>query len=155
VARKKKAVKKAVRKAAGRKARPKRAQPEALRLRRAQAGFTVDDLERSLAFYRDVLGFTVGELWKHDGKVMGAEIKAGTVTLWLGQDDWQKGRDRKKGEGFRMYFDTAQKVDDIAARIKARGGQLTHEPQTQSWGTRDFGIVDPDGFKLTFQNVRT
>jgi len=124
--------------------------PPTLRLRSVIAGFTVNDIARSVAWYRDVLGFVVGDEWRgKDGVLRGAEMKAGAVSLFLGQDDWKKGRDRAKGEGFRLYCDTAQDVDAIAARVKAAGGVLAHEPQTQPWGERDFGIVDPDGFKLT------
>lgn len=134
--------------------RPKlvpRKQPETLRLRRATPSLTVNDLPKSLAWYRDVLGFLVGELWKDGGKLMGAELRTGTVTFILGQDDWRKGRDRKKGEGFRIYCTTAQNVDKLAAQIKAKGGVLDHEPQDEPWGVRDFGVTDPDGFKITIQ----
>jgi lactoylglutathione lyase len=158
VARKKKAAKKAVRKTVKKTARRKpaktRTQPETLRLRTAQAGYTVNDIERSVAFYRDVLGFVVGDEWKDNGRLMGAELRAGAVKIWLGQDDWKKGKDRVKGEGVRLYFDTVQKIDDIAQRIKSRGGQLSHEPETQSWGTRDIGITDPDGYRITIQNLK-
>jgi uncharacterized glyoxalase superfamily protein PhnB len=131
--------------------RVKRRQPETLRLRTASPGFTVNDLQKSLAWYRDVVGFTVGELWREGDQVVGAELKAGGIFFMIGQDDWMKGRDRKKGEGFRMYCTTAQDVDALAAAIKARGGVLDHEPQDQPWGVRDFGITDPDGFKITIQ----
>jgi len=69
--------------------------------------------------------------------------------LMIGQDDWQKGRDRRKGEGFRIYCGTKQDVDALAAAIKARGGMLDTEPTDQPWGSRDFSISDPDGFKIT------
>jgi uncharacterized glyoxalase superfamily protein PhnB len=69
--------------------------------------------------------------------------------LMIGQDDWKKGRDRKKGEGFRIYFTTTGDVDALAAGIKARGGALDSEPMDQPWGSRDFSFTDPDGFKLT------
>jgi len=134
--------------------RVKRKEPESLRLRGAQAGYTVNDIEKSLAWYRDVLGFTVGEQMRDGGALMGVELKAGNVSIWLGQDDWKKGKDRSKGEGVRLYFEASQPVDDIARLVKERGGKLDHEPQTQPWGTRDFGITDPDGFKITIQNLK-
>jgi uncharacterized glyoxalase superfamily protein PhnB len=73
----------------------------------------------------------------------------------LGQDDWKKGRDRVKGEGFRIYCKTAQDVDRLAAQVKARGGKLTQEPRDEPWGTRDFAVVDPDGFKITIGSEET
>jgi catechol 2,3-dioxygenase-like lactoylglutathione lyase family enzyme len=126
-----------------------RRDPETLRLRGISPGLTVANLQKSVAWYRDVLGFFVGEEWKRDGVVTGVELLAGTAAVFLGQDDWAKGRDRKKGEGFRLHFTTGQDVDKIAARAKAAGGVLESEPADMPWGTRAFAIVDPDGFKLT------
>ena len=128
---------------------PKRKEPQTLRLRAITPGLTVNNIARSIAWYRDVLGFTVADEWRAKGVLRGAEMKAGTVTLYLGQDDWKKGTSRSKGAGFRLYCTTAQDVDRLAALVKSRGGVLAHEPQTQPWGERDFGLVDPDGFNLT------
>jgi uncharacterized glyoxalase superfamily protein PhnB len=169
MATKKKPVKKAARKAAARKkavakraparraaatraGKPlsqRRKQPENLRLRSMGVGLTVNDVQKSVAWYRDVLGFMAGEQWRENGVLMGVEMRAGAVTIWLGQDDWKKGRDRVKGEGIRLFGRTVQDIDGLAAQIKARGGVLAHDPQTQPWGERDFGLVDPDGFKIT------
>lgn len=121
-------------------------------LRSAAPSFTVNDIEKSLAWYRDVLGFAVGERWEQDGKLLGVEMVAGGVTFMLGQDDWKKGRDRVKGEGVRIYCTTGEDIDRLAERIKANGGALTREPTDQPWGMRDFALEDPDGYKLTISS---
>ena len=126
-----------------------RKQPESLRLRAVSPSLTVNDLQASVAWYRDVLGFTVAEEYQMDGKVMGVRLVAGSATFLLGQDDFAKGRDRQKGAGFRLYCETAQDIDQLAAAIKARGGKLTQEPTDQPWGSRDFAVADPDGFILS------
>ena len=133
---------------------PARSQPETLRLRRILPSFTVTDLQRSIAFYRDVLGFVIGEEWRENGTLLGCEIHAGAATFMLGQDDFAKGRDREKGLGTRVWCHTAQDLDRLATDIKARGGELDQEPQVMSWGDRVFMISDPDGFKLTFVQAR-
>ncbi|MFI5184196.1 MAG: VOC family protein [Vicinamibacteria bacterium] len=143
------AVRRPVRRKAARRVLVRRKEPETLRLRSASPGFTVGDIEKSLAWYRDVLGCTVGDRWERDGKLAGVEVVAGSVTFILGQDDWKKGRDRIKGQGLNIYCTTAQKVDLLAAQIKALGGTLLQEPRDQPWGTRDFAVADPDGFKIT------
>ena len=73
--------------------RPPRQQPESLRLRSMAASFTVNDLDRSVAWYRDVLGFVVGERWEEEGMVRGIQMKAGNCDIMLGQDDFAKGRE--------------------------------------------------------------
>jgi uncharacterized glyoxalase superfamily protein PhnB len=150
-----KTTKKATRKAtvarkATRPAKKARQQPESLRLRSAGPSFTVNDIHKSLAFYRDVLGFTPRERWEEQGALQGVELVAGSVIFWLGQDDWKKGRDRVKGQGFRMYCATAQDIDALAARVRAGGGTIVDEPKDESWGGRAFGVCDPDGFTITF-----
>src|SRR5215813_14205706 len=121
-----------------------------LALSSASPSFTVNDLDKSLGWYRDVLGFAVEETWKNpDGKVVGVSLKGGGVSFMIGQDDWQKGRDRKKGEGFRIYCETKKSVDDLAKKIEAKGGRLDSGPTDQPWGVRDITVTDPDGFKIT------
>ncbi len=132
--------------------RASRKSPETLRLRRVTPGFTVGDLHKSIAWYRDVLGCVVGETWERDGKVTGVELLAGAARFYIGQDDWAKGRDRKKGEGCRLHLATAQNVDQIAANIEKQGGKLDAPPATMPWGTRQFSVTDPDGFKLTISS---
>lgn len=129
---------------------PARRQPETLRLRSVALSFTATDLQRSIAFYRDVLGFVVGDEWRQKGVLTGVELHAGAVTFMLSQDDFAKGRDRPKGVGTRYYCGTAQDIDRLASQIKERGGVLDQEPKMTEWGSRVFMISDPDGFKLTF-----
>src|SRR5437899_1932879 len=74
-----------------------RAGAKTVTLSSASPGFTVNDVEKSLAWYRDVLGFVLEERWEQEGKLMGAQLKAGNVRFMIGQDDWKKGRDRIKG----------------------------------------------------------
>ena len=126
-----------------------RTQPKGLALSAVSPSFTVDDLEKSIGWYRDVLGFAVTDRWEHEGKLMGVELQAGGVTFMLGQDDWKKGRDRVKGEALRIYCETTQDVDRLAEQIKARGGTLAQEPTDESWGARRISVDDPDGFKIT------
>ena len=122
--------------------------PESLRLRTLSPALTVDDLESSLRFYVDALGFTVEERWEEDGALQGVMLVAGTCHLGLSQDDWAKGRDREKGTGFRLYAETAQDLDALAARLREHGVE-PDGPKEDPWGTRSLTVTDPDGFKLT------
>ncbi len=130
-----------------------RQKPETLRLRQVMPSLTVGDIETSISWYTDVLGWTLDERHEHEGRVMAASVMAGAASIVLAQDDWAQGRDRGKGVGFRIYCSTVQDVDQLAADIQARGGTLASEPTDQPWGSRDFAVVDPDGFKITIANA--
>lgn len=131
-----------------------RAQPETLRGRTLSASLTVKDIHESLAWYRDVAGFTVAQQYEREGKLRAVSLKAGAVHILIGQDNGAKGVDRVKGEGFSLQITTAQNVDEIAARIKGNGGKLETEP-ADAWGARVFRVRDPDGFILVISSERS
>ena len=121
---------------------------EALQLTTIVPSLTVDDLQKSLTFY-EALGFTVSERWEDNGTLQGVMLRAGKTEFGLSQDDWKKGRDRKKGVGMRLFLATSQNVDEVAARAKSAGIVLVSEPHDTEWKTRAFEVVDPSGFLLT------
>ena len=126
-----------------------RNQPESLRLREVTPAITVNDLDASLAFYRDLLGFTVKEKWEQDGALAGVALVAGSAHFMLQQDDFKKGRDRPKGVALRFWLTSSRSVDELAADVRERGGTFESEPGDLPWGGRAFSVVDPDGFHLT------
>ena len=121
---------------------------EALQISAIVPTITVDDLQKSIAFY-EALGFTVGERWEEGGALLGVMLRAGKSLIGLSQDDWKKGRDRKKGVGMRLSLSTTQSVDEIAARARSAGIQLGSEPHDTEWAGRAFEVTDPSGFLLT------
>ena len=126
---------------------------DALIAQSLEASLTVRDLPASVAWYRDVLGFTLDREYRRDGRLLAVALRAGAVQLLLGQDDGARGPDRVKGEGFSLQVTTAQDVDEIAARIRARGGELETEP-ADVWGKRAFRLREPDGFRFTISSPR-
>jgi uncharacterized glyoxalase superfamily protein PhnB len=113
--------------------------------------FTADDIQKSIEFYQ-ALGFAVADRWEENGTLTGVTLKAGNHQIGLSQDDWKKGRGRQKGVGMRMYVETTQNIDDVAARAKAAGVPLDTEPYDTPWKTRAFEVTDPSGFKLTISS---
>jgi len=112
----------------------------------------VGDLERSIAFYRDVLGMTL--LRRHeypDGKFtlafLGygpeAEQPAIELTYNWGTEKYDLGT---------AFGHVALEVDDAAAacaEIKRRGGTVVREAGPMKHGTTVIAFVqDPDGYKI-------
>ena len=127
---------------------------EALHVTSIVPGLTVDDLQKSITFY-EALGFAVDERWEDKGTLLGVMMRAGSMQIGLNQDDWKKGRDRKKGVGVRLSMETPQSVDDIASRARRAGITLGSEPHDTEWTGRAFEVTDPTGFILTvFSNAK-
>jgi uncharacterized glyoxalase superfamily protein PhnB len=123
--------------------------PEAVQISAIVPTLTVDDLQQSIGFY-EALGFAIDERWEEKGMLLGVMLRAGGVQIGLNQDDWQKGRDRKKGIGLRLSISTtAGGVDEIARRARDAGIALKSEPHDTEWSERAFEVIDPSGFLLT------
>ena len=131
-----------------------RTEPQSFRGRTLSASLTVKDIQKSLAWYRDVVGFTVDREFEREGKLRAVSLKAGAVRILIGQDDGAKGLDRTKGEGFSLQITTVQNVDTLAKRIKDLGGTLESEPADTRWGARVFRVQDPDGFTLVISSEK-
>jgi uncharacterized glyoxalase superfamily protein PhnB len=119
---------------------------EPLRADALYPSLTVSDLQKSLAWYRDVLGLEVEREMARDGVVRAIAMRAGAVRFLINQDDGAKGHNRARGGCMSMNIATHQSVDAVAAHIKAHGGSLLTEPADMPWGMRVFRVADPDGY---------
>jgi predicted enzyme related to lactoylglutathione lyase len=102
----------------------------------AQIHISVTDLERSVAFYRDVLG--IPHLFTVPGQPM-AFFQSGGVRLYLGVPET---------EDFRSHTVHYYSVDDIDAeyaRLQAEDAPIVTPLQTEPWGERFLQAADPNG----------
>jgi uncharacterized glyoxalase superfamily protein PhnB len=112
---------------------------------------TVNSLQQSVAFFEG-LGFGIEEKWEEKGVLLGVMMRAGEARIGLSQDDWKKGRDRQKGVGLRIFVETTQNIDQLAADAKKAGIALDAEPHDTPWGSRAFEATEPSGFKVTISS---
>ena len=103
--------------------------------------FTVSDLDRSVKFYRDVLGLTVAHKSRHF-----VWLKAGEFGIALSDKAW--GFEKKgepKGVGMIPHF-AVREMDALAARLKEHHIPWLREPKDEGWGIEAF-VTDPDGYQ--------
>lgn len=122
--------------------------------RELAASLTVKDLQAGLGWYRDVVGFTVEREHAREGKLLAVSPRAGAVRILIGQDDGAKGLAREKGEGFSLMITTSRDADELARRIRERGGTLEMEPADTPWGARVFRVRDPDGSRFAISSEK-
>lgn len=113
----------------------------------------VDDLERSLAFYRDGLGFPtrgiVGEEFEH-GAVVFFELESGLrLALWARENiahDTGLPRTPPSATELTLGHNVADRdsVDRVMARARAAGARIVKEASDTFWGGYAGYFQDPD-----------
>jgi len=114
----------------------------------------VGDLERSLAFYQDVLGMQLLSRKDYpDGKFTLAFVGFGKNPEHA-EIELTHNWDVPAYDLGTAYGHIALGVNDIHAvceRIRAAGGKITREPGPMKHGTTVIAFVeDPDGYKIEF-----
>ena len=106
------------------------------------------DYEASLAFYRDVLGWTVTEDWHTEDGNRGAVLSGGGVKVVLAS---RHGAADAAAARPSLHLD----IHDIDARFAAlpKGAHVVAPPEKTHWGTRWFVVRDPDGNRIAFEEV--
>lgn len=108
----------------------------------------VDDVRRSLHFYRDLLGFTETYRWDDDGEPVYVALELGTTRLALSDAASfpLHGQPRAATAGCRLEVCVyADDVDVAVAELRAAGVEVLMEPADQPWGERAAYVADPDG----------
>jgi uncharacterized glyoxalase superfamily protein PhnB len=119
----------------------------------------VADVAASLAFYRDVLGFTLVTTVPDAAPFAFAWVQRDDVNVFLNSLDAVRGDNpelgrRPIGGGNTLFIvleaaTTAEGVDAMFASIGGRA-RLVMPPKNQFYGMREFGIEDPDGYVIFF-----
>jgi lactoylglutathione lyase len=100
----------------------------------------VSDLQRSLGFYRDLIGFEVTYCFPSDSEPQFVSLTIDGGKLGLGASDLAV---QSASTAIWLYTDN---VDDAVARLREAGVRVVAEPVDQPWGERVASIADPDGF---------
>ena len=110
----------------------------------------VTDVDRSLAFYKDTLG------WKTDAKpgdpVAFFPLSSGVVLGLFGRnalaEDAKVKKDGKGFAGFSLAQNLSSKaeVDALFAELKAKGVHISKPPEDVFWGGYSGYFTDPDGY---------
>ena len=109
----------------------------------------VPNLQETLAFYTQKLGFKItflfGDPLEHAGIALGHWTSQGIV-MQLAQGDPQQ--PFKFSGWFYIFVDT--RLDELYATMSASGVQVLREPRDYPWGMREFAICDNNGLQLRF-----
>jgi catechol 2,3-dioxygenase-like lactoylglutathione lyase family enzyme len=106
---------------------------------------TTGDMDRSVRFYVDVLGFTCGMQTSAY-----SNLYRDTVRIMLGapnaHEEW---RGLKFTGQLYIELDSPEEVDALWAQVKDRVA-VVYAPEDFDYGMHEFGISDDNGYRLSF-----
>jgi lactoylglutathione lyase len=122
-------------------------------VRQAVPFFWVENIDISLSFYIDGLGFEMKYNWTPDGKLRWCWLVLGGAAIML-QEFWKEGPHERRpegrlGQGMSICF---QCVDALAIyrSVKSRGIEAKKPfVGNRMWVT---SMADPDGYRLEFES---
>lgn len=97
----------------------------------------VTDLDASLAYWVDVLGFAIG--WRDDGIV---GLRRGDAPVLLSRDG--------QGHVGTWLWIAVSDADALHDELRAKGARIRVPPTNYPWGSRELHVFDPDGHVLRF-----
>lgn len=99
--------------------------------------FRVENLDVSVAYYVDQLGFYLQ--WRGDPL---ASVGRDRMSIMFSEGD--------QGQPGTWVWIAVGDVDELYNELDARGARLRHPPTNYPWGSRECQITDPDGHVLRF-----
>lgn len=116
--------------------------------------FRVANIEQSLRFYVDGLGFEMTKKWVAEGKLRWCWLEIGSAALML-QEFWYEGSNQsvpkeELGVGVSVCF-ICRDALAIYHEVSARGIQASRPfVGNGMWVT---SVTDPDGYRLEFESI--
>ena len=116
----------------------------------------VDDVERSLRFYEDVLGFTRGFTVPEQRPFVFGSVVSGPVEIFFNEKhtaakEYPAFAGKSLGITGTMFIElsAAGGIEPLHERLKAVV-PIVMPLVTQWYGVKEFAIADPDGYVITF-----
>jgi uncharacterized glyoxalase superfamily protein PhnB len=113
----------------------------------------VSDIDRSLQFYRDLLGFSMVTTVPDAAPFVFVWLQRGDVQVFLNAQhaaaaEYPEIAAKVVGGSWTMFIVT-DAVDELHAALAGKV-RVVMPLETKFYGMREFAITDPDGFVITF-----
>lgn len=98
------------------------------------------DINRSISYYVDVLGFDKSWVWGEP--VSFGSVSKNNVEIFFCKED--------QGNPGTWAFVFLDDIDAFHEKIKSKGAKIIVEPTNREWGVREMLVEDPDGHCIRF-----
>jgi catechol 2,3-dioxygenase-like lactoylglutathione lyase family enzyme len=123
-----------------------------MNVKELRIALTVDDFDKAVTFYQDVLGLGLVKSWNNpDGRGLILAVKSATLELFdKAQADTVDSIEAGKRVSGQIRF--ALQVDDIekiSGELEKAGATIVNTPVQTPWGDTNQRLQTPDGLQLT------
>jgi uncharacterized glyoxalase superfamily protein PhnB len=119
-----------------------------------------NDAKAAIAWLKSVLDFEEQEVYAGDGDTIAhaqLQLAGNLIMLGSAKDDPFHTNPKKLGVvtgGIYIALDGAAEVDAKYARAKAAGAEVIRKLEDTEYGSREFGVRDPEGHTWSFGTYR-
>ena len=111
---------------------------------------TVQDVERSLSFYRDQLGLEQDlDLRDAKGELFLASVEVADSVIMLSRGHSDTPHPLRSDVRLTLLFERGHDIDALLESLRSRGAVVCAPIGDRPWGHRDFTVFDPDGYHIT------
>lgn len=114
-----------------------------MQLKGSDPVLAVHDLDRSAAWYRDVLGCQLDDVAPGQWRF----CRAGAVTFMLGRCPDVPAASELGDHSYVAYL-RVDDVDSFHRSAVAAGAEVLKAPRDEPWGMRELGLRSPDGHRF-------
>jgi uncharacterized glyoxalase superfamily protein PhnB len=127
-----------------------------MKFNKVTPNLVIADMEKSVEFYRDVLGFSVSQTVPDKAPFIFAWMKRDDAEIFLnanmppqpGEPDLYAGK--PVGGGTMSLYLVMEGIDDLYAKVQQQKVPIVIAMHKQFYGMKEFAIHDPDGYLLIF-----
>jgi catechol 2,3-dioxygenase-like lactoylglutathione lyase family enzyme len=104
----------------------------------------VNNLERSVDFYKNKLGFQT--LWADDGWHF---VRRDNISIMLGECPDDKPASEIQCHSYFGYFDV-ENIDELYKEFQLKEVEIPSKIEDKPWGQREFSVRTIDGHRIMF-----
>ncbi len=114
----------------------------------------VRNMKEAIEFYKNSFGFKMGMAFPDANNPEYVDLsKDGMVLMLIPAENHGISHEEKFGIGVYLYMQIDGDIDEYYEELKKKGVEIAVDIKDESYGVRDFTVEDPDGYKLTFNQI--
>jgi len=112
------------------------------------------NMKETIEFYTKTLGFEIGMVFPSVDNPEYVDLsKDGMVLMFIPAGNMAIGAGDKLGTGVDIHMQIDGDIDDYHAELQGKGVDTPGGIKDELYGIRDFAVVDPNGYRLTFNQA--